>query len=74
MFICIVEEDEEDKHKSKQNYHCSVDWYSADEVPKHEASMSVFTTPGLRAMAANPGGNSFANERVKPSIAHFEAQ
>jgi len=36
--------------------------------------MSVFTTPGLRAMAANPGGSSLANERVKPSIAHFEAQ
>jgi hypothetical protein len=25
-------------------------------------------------MAANPGGSSLANERVKPSIAHFEAQ
>jgi hypothetical protein len=73
MLICIVEEGG-DKHKSKQIYHCSVDWYSEAEVPKHEASMSVFTTPGLRAMAANPGGSSFAKERVKPSIAHLEAQ
>uniref|UniRef100_A0A0E0CM11 Uncharacterized protein n=1 Tax=Oryza meridionalis TaxID=40149 RepID=A0A0E0CM11_9ORYZ len=28
--------------------------------------MSVFTTPGLRAIAANPGGSSFAKERPSP--------
>lgn len=31
-------------------------------------------TPGLSATAAIPGGNSFATDAVKPSIAHFEAQ
>lgn len=36
--------------------------------------MSVFITPGLRAMTATPGGNSFATDFVRPSTAHFEAQ
>ncbi len=30
--------------------------------------------PGLRGIAAIPLGNSWAKERVSPSIAHLEAQ
>lgn len=55
-------------------YHESGAWYKLDELPKHDASMSVFITPGFRATIAIPLGTSFATDLVKPSTAHFEAQ
>jgi hypothetical protein len=58
----------------ENSYHASGAWYMAAELPKHEASMSVFITPGLSATIAIPSGNSFATDLVKPSTAHFDAQ
>lgn len=55
-------------------YHESGAWYREAELPKQEASISVFITPGLRATTAIPSGNSFATDLVRPSIAHFDAQ
>ena len=45
-----------------------------DIMPLSLQSMSVYTTLGLRALAANPGGSCFTKQCVKPSIAYFEAQ
>lgn len=55
--------------------HASASGYSAAAAgPKQERSMSVLMTPGLRAMAARPGGSSWARARVSPSMAHLLAQ
>jgi hypothetical protein len=58
----------------KNSYHASGAWYPLAELPKHDASMSVFITPGLSAIIAIPSGNSFATDLVKPSTAHLDAQ
>lgn len=55
-------------------YHASGAWYKAAELPKQEASISVFITPGFKATTAIPSGNSFATDLDSPSTAHFEAQ
>lgn len=60
--------------KKRNTYHDSGVSYNEDVLPKHDVSMSVFTTPGLRATIAIPLGNSFATDLVRPSTAHLEAQ